>query len=188
MTTYIDVLRTNRTIGHKKIKDKADGFKFEGGYYYVLKDKVFLATKKTLFGKKIIPKLLYMEGVSLPLYLDNFKIKEYEEDMPVLDEKTHTPIYEDVPVMVYDTTDHKFKQKLDEKGKPVTEKKIKTKKVKVKKLEDIFIDARAIHNMTNDKILADLSAEPTVKNTELLIIFLIIVGCILSIITIIRVG
>jgi hypothetical protein len=156
MTTYANILRTNRTMAHKKIKDKEDDFKFEGGLYYIRKEKVFL-DKSSIRGK-IKPTLMYIEGIADPLYLDNLKIKEYYENVPVLDEKTKKPIL-----------DHTT-------GKPKIINKM------VKHVEDIFIDARAIHNMTDKRILAQLSAQPTITSTDIILIALVIVVIALSVI------
>jgi hypothetical protein len=156
MTTYANILRTNRTMAHKKIKDKEDDFKFEGGLYYIRREKIFL-DKSSIRGK-VRSTLLYIEGIADPLYLDNLKIKEYSENVPVIDEKTKK--------QAIDTTT----------GKPKFIYKV------VKRIEDIFIDARAIHNMTDKRILAQLSAQPTITSTDIILIILIIVVIALSVI------
>jgi hypothetical protein len=154
MSTQIFILRTNRTMTRRKIPDSADDFDFEKGTYFVHKDKVFL-WKVGLRGK-IRPTLLYIEGIADPLYLDNLQIKEYFENLPVIDDKTK-------------------KQAIDEKGKPLF------KRTQVRKITDIFIDARAIHNMVDDKILRVLSAQSDITGTEILLIALVIVGIIIGI-------
>jgi hypothetical protein len=157
MTTYCNILRNNKTMGKLKIKDNKDDFIFEGGTYFVQKEKVFL--DKTSVRGKIKPTLLYIEGVAQALYLDNVKLKEYYADVKILDNKTKKPI-------------------LDENGKPKTELK------KLYTVEDIFIDARAIHNMTDKKILVDLSAQEEFSTTSKVLIILMIVVLIFSIINI----
>jgi hypothetical protein len=137
------------------IKDSADDFDFEKGLYFVHREKVFLW--KTAIRGKIRPTLLYIEGISDPLYLDNLRIKEYFEFVPLLDEKTNKII-------------------IDEKtNKP------KLLKKSVKKIEDIFIDSRAIHNMTDKKILDVLSAQADITGTEIILIVLMVVCIIIGI-------
>lgn len=155
MSTFCMILRNNRTLGKKKVKDEKDDFIFEGGTYFIKKEKVFL-NKVGWIRKKIRPTLLYIEGVADPLYLDNMKIKEYEEDVLISDEKGNTII---------------------ENGKPKTERKI------VKRLEDIFIDARAIHNMTAKKILSVLSSGEDFGTKEILMFILLIVAITLIVIS-----
>lgn len=156
MTTFCMILRTNRTLGKIKVKDNQDDFKFEEGLYFIQREKVFL-NKVGWIRKKIRPTLLYMEGVSQPLYLDNLKIKEYYEDVPILDEK----------------------------GKPIKNEDgtFKTENKLVKKLEDIFIDARAIHNMVAKKILSVLSASDDMEIKDYVILILLIVSIVLIIIS-----
>lgn len=159
MATKCLILRTNRTMSIKMVKDKCDDFDFEGGTYFIRKHKVFLWKSKGLRGK-ITPTLMYVEGIADPLYLDNMKFKQYKELVPLLDENKK-PI-------------------IDEKtGEPKTVLK------SVRKLEDIFIDARAIHNMTDDKILIDLSAQEEVKTTEIIILILLVVSIAIGILSII---
>ena len=146
MTTQCLILRTNRTMARKNVKDSSDDFIFEEGTYFIRKEKVFLW--KTSIRGKIKPTLLYIEGISDPLYLDNLKLKEHIENIPLLDEKNN-PI-------------------LDEKGKQKFTKKI------IKKLEDIFIDSRAIHNMTDKKLLIDLSAQPSISSMDIITLILLI--------------
>lgn len=156
MTTYCNIIRTNRTMGHKKVKDKCDDFKFEGGLYFVRREKIFLDKKRKLIGK-IKPTLLYLEGVSDPLYIDNLSIKEYYDEIPILDNNNNVLL------------------------DPVTKRPL-TKKQKSHKLEDIFIDSRAIHNLTDKKILDVLSATPEIGKIEtitfLLLGLIIILGLI----------
>ena len=146
MTTQCLILRTNRTMARKNVKDSSDDFIFEEGTYFIRKEKVFLW--KTSIRGKIKPTLLYIEGISDPLYLDNLKLKEHIENIPLLDEKNN-PI-------------------LDEKGKQKFTKKI------IKTLEDIFIDSRAIHNMTDKKLLIDLSAQPSISSMDIITLILLI--------------
>jgi hypothetical protein len=149
MSTQCFILRTNRTMGRKYVKDKDDTFDFEGGTYFIEKEKVFIW--KLNIRNKIRPTLLYIEGVSQALYLDNIKIKEYLEDVVITDKQNKIVFKED--------------------GKtPKTEKK------RVKHITDIFIDARSIHNMTDKKILTDLSAQPDIKASEIIIIILLVVS------------
>ena len=157
MVTYCNILRTNRTMGHIKVKDKEDDSKFEGGLYFIRKEKVYL-DKKGIRGK-IRPTLLYVEGIADPVYLDNFKIKEYEE----------------------------LVEEIGKDGKPIKDAFGTVKKVKkiVHKLEDIFIDARAIHNMTDKKILSELSAQPSITKPEIALLVLAIITIALVIVSIV---
>lgn len=157
MSTYCLILRNNRTMGRMKVKDKADDFDFEGGLYFIRREKVFLW--KTSIRGKIRPTLLYIEGIADPLYLDNLSIKEYTKMVPELD-KDKKPI-------------------LDEKtGQPKLIKKV------VRELQDIFIDARAIHNLTDRKILAVLSAQASITPTEIILMVLVVIGIIIGIVSI----
>lgn len=154
MTTICLMLRSNRTMKRKRIKDKADDFKFEGGLYFVKREKVFLWSKG-LSGKQV-PHLLYLEGVSEPIYIDNFRFKTYTKLMPMLD-KNNRPI-------------------LDEKGKPLMQEKEYTT------MSDIFIDSRAIHNMTDKKILDVLSATDEFSKRDWLFTIFFIAIIVLNII------
>ena len=158
MATTCLMLRTNRTMKKKRVRNKCDDFLFEGGLYYVKREKVFL-WPKGIFGT-MHPHLLFLEGVAEPLYIDNFKFKEYYEDVPMIDPVTKKP-------------------KID----PVTKKPFMERKL-LKGLQDIFIDARAIHDMTDRKILSVLSAsdELTLKDKLLTIgLIIVIVLCFINI-------
>lgn len=163
MPTTCMILRTNRTMTQKKVKDKEDDFKFEGGLYYVRREKVFLF--KTAIRGKIKPTLLYIEGVSDPLYLDNLKLKVYTEKIPLFDEKTKKPLLDKNDKQLY---------KMD--GKNFVMRMVRT-------IEDIFIDARAIHNLTDKKILAVLSAQASVTAPEIILIVLVIIGICIGIVS-----
>lgn len=161
MVTHAIILRTNRTIGRKRIPDKKDDFIYEDGTYFIRKEKVII--DKTSVRGKLKPTLLYVEGISDPLYLDNMKFKEYIEDVPVLDQKGK-PIIEEV---------RSYDGKISYRNK--TEKKV------IKKLEDIFIDARAIHNMTDKKILQDLSTESDVTISQIVVIVITLITMVICI-------
>lgn len=153
MTTYAIILRNNRTLGRKKLSDKSDDFIFEDGLYFIKREKIII-DKSSIRGK-IKPTIFYAEGVAEPIYFDNFKIKEYKEYVHILDDKG--------------------KQILDENKKPKLVLKI------VKRIEDIFIDARAIHNLTDRKILSVLSAQKDIETKDLIIMILSIIGIVITI-------
>lgn len=162
MVTHAIILRTNRTLGRRRIRNNKDDFIFEDGTYFIKKEKVII--DKTSIRGKLKPTLIYVEGVAEPLYLDNLKFKEYIEDVPVLDSK-NKPIMDEIK-----SYDGKIILK------PRTEKKV------IKKLEDIFIDSRAIHNMTDKKILVDLSTESDMTGSQILLIVLSIITIVICIV------
>jgi hypothetical protein len=136
-------------MGKEKVKDKCDNFNFEGGLYFIQREKVFMTYN--LRGK-IKPSLLFIEGISTPIFIDNIKITEHIE---------------------YEIDDKTKKFKLDKDNKKIQLKK---------QLCDIFIDARAIHNMTDKKILDVLSATDDISTKDIVIIILIVVILIISVI------
>lgn len=173
MSTTALILRTNRTLTKRVVPDKEDDFSFEGGTYFIHKDKVFLW--KNLRGK-IRPTLLYMEGIAEPLYLDNLKIKQYFKLLPVIDPKTKKPVCIDKDNKPILNPDGSYK--VDESGHPTL---IKTP---VKELQDIFIDSRSIHNMTDRKILHELSATDPIGITDIILMILVIVGIVIGVVNI----
>lgn len=155
MATRCIILRNNRTLGRKKIKDSDDDFIFEDGTYFVRRERVII-DKSSIRGTPR-PTLIYVEGISDPIYLDNFKFKEYYEDVPVKDKNGN--IFINVATK-----------------KPITHKTLS------KTLSDIFIDARAIHHMTDKKILSVLSASEDIGTKDIIILVLLLVGIIIGII------
>lgn len=61
------IMRENKTLKVKKVRTKADSFKFEHGVYYIQDDKIILY--KGLIGWK--PILIFKEGYSEALSFDN---------------------------------------------------------------------------------------------------------------------
>jgi len=73
------MIRKNKTIKYKRINDKYDSFEFEGGRYYIRKDKILLKHKP--LSRTYISTLIYIEGISEPLSLKNIEKKaEYDKD------------------------------------------------------------------------------------------------------------
>lgn len=68
------ILRNTGTLGKKQIRENLDSFTFEKGTYYPQKTAIFL--KKGILGYK--PHMLFVEGYSLPLDVNNVQVNEKE--------------------------------------------------------------------------------------------------------------
>lgn len=143
MATECIIIRNNKTVGKKNVKNKADEFKFENGLYFVEREKVFYHKNR--------PMLIYAEGISQAINFDNFKIMEYYEEIPVTDEHNNILI------------DQQTK-------KPIT------KTVKTNHITDTFIDSRAIHNLTDKKVLSVLTAKEEIAIRDIIIVILIAIS------------
>jgi len=78
------ILRTNKTVKKKRISNKRDSFRFEGGTYYIIKENTML--KKGLIGYK--PLLLYLENFSEPLSLENVEKRKGKGETVLIDAKS----------------------------------------------------------------------------------------------------
>ena len=79
------IVTNSKKMKTKRVSDRKDNFVFNGGTYYIKPDRVFI--DKTRFGNK--QGLLYVEGYSLPLMMNDFAIDEkLGSDTVFMDAKT----------------------------------------------------------------------------------------------------
>lgn len=80
------MVRKNKTLKYKKVKDKYDDFVFEDGTYYIRKDKILL--KKKVFSFNYRSYLLFIEGISEPITFDNIEKKDKEDNTVLIDARS----------------------------------------------------------------------------------------------------
>lgn len=77
---YCYIIRTNRTMALKRVHEKKDDFKFEGGTYYIKPDKIILQKMVAMHR----PMLIYIENYAEPIGIGSIEKKKVTGDETIL--------------------------------------------------------------------------------------------------------